>query len=217
MQQILTDLKTKITPAHSALLIIDMQNDFCAPGGYINRVKNKDVSASAAVAARINAVLDAARAADVLVVWVRAIYDAKYLVSPMLAKQQELGITDGLCSEGSWGAEFFGVKPAADEFVIDKHRYSAFSGTKLDNLLREHGIRTLVLTGVATNVCIESTMRDGFMNGYYIVVPQDCVGSHSQDLHEATLKNVRLTFGDVPQSNELVDLWAANATSRAAG
>lgn len=217
MREILTDLVTKVAPAHTALLVVDMQNDFCAQGGYINRVKNKDVSASAAVAESINGVLESARQAGVLVVWIRAIYDPKYLVSPMLAKQQELGISEGLCAEGSWGADFFGVQPAADEFILDKHRYSAFSGTKLDNLLREHGVRTLVLTGVATNVCIESTLRDGFMNGYYIVVPEDCVGSHSQDLHEATLKNVRLTFGDVPQGAELSKLWAADGALQAAG
>lgn len=209
MQAVITDLRTKLEPAHTALLVIDVQNDFCAPGGYIQRVKGKDVSANAAVAAPIEVVVEAARRAAVLPVWVRAIYDPQYLPVPMLAKQHERGLSgEGLCLEGSWGAEFYRLAPGPEELVVDKHRYSAFSGTALDALLRERSIRTLVLTGVATNVCIESTLREGFMNGYYIVVPEDCVASHHPVLHQATLENVRQSFGDVVSSADLLSVWS---------
>jgi len=212
MRALFTDLNEKLAPPHTALLIVDMQNDFCADGGYINRVKGKDVSANTELARRIDALTEAGRAAQVLIIWVRAIYDSHYLPAPMLAKQEEIGFGgEGLCLEGSWGADFFVVQPRTGEFVIDKHRYSAFSGTELDNVLRDHGIRTLVMTGVATNVCVESTWRDGFMNGYYIVVPADCVGSHNSALHEASLENVRQTFGTVTDSAEVKGLWSTPA------
>jgi ureidoacrylate peracid hydrolase len=151
-------------------------------------------------------------------VWVRAIYDPRYLPAPMLAKQEQLGLAgETLCLEGSWGAEFYGVAPLPGEFIIDKHRYSAFSGTGLDNLLRDHGVRSLIIAGVATNVCVESTLRDGFMHGYYIIIAQDCVGSHNHELHRATLENVRLTFGDVTDSAAIMALWHACERGAARG
>ena len=99
------------------------------------------------------------------------------------------------------------VEPAEGEFVVDKHCYSAFSGTGLDGILREHSIRTLVVTGVATNICVDSTLRDGFNHGYYIVVPRDCVAAHDSELHEATLSNVAFLLGDVTTADELIGLW----------
>lgn len=211
MRTILATLSEKIAAEHSAIVVVDMQNDFCAEGGYINEVRHKDVSHASELATRITCLVDTGRDKGVLIIWVRAVYDPCFLVSPMLAKQQENGVGEQtLCTEGSWGAEFFGVQPCAGEYVIDKHRYSAFSGTKLDNLLRDNGINTLIMTGVATNVCVESTLRDGFMHGYYIVVPEDCVGSHNHDLHDATLTNVRLTFGDVTTSAELMSIWTGH-------
>ena len=95
-----------------------------------------------------------------------------------------------------------------DEIFIEKHTYSAFAGTELDRILRFRGIQTLVMTGVATNVCVESTLRDGFFNGYYIVVPEDCVGSSAQNLHDATIENVRGTFGEVTSLADLTTILA---------
>ena len=72
-----------------------------------------------------------------------------------------------------------------------------------------HGVRTLVMTGVATNVCVESTLREGFFHGYHIVMPPDCVGSANAALHEATIKSVEFIFGDIPESPEVMRIWAA--------
>ena len=90
---------------------------------------------------------------------------------------------------------------------ITKHRYSAFLGTNLDLILRSRGIRSLLISGVGTNVCVESTLRDGYMRDYYIVLLEDCVGATDRELHEATLKNVSLHFGAVSNSNEVRKLW----------
>jgi ureidoacrylate peracid hydrolase len=73
--------------------------------------------------------------------------------------------------------------------------------------LRSRGIRSLLISGVGTNVCVESTLRDGYMRDYYIVLLEDCVGATDRELHEATLKNVRLYFGVVSNSNEVRKLW----------
>ena len=84
---------------------------------------------------------------------------------------------------------------------------SAFIGTDLDQILRDRGIRTLVFSGVQTHVCIESSLRDASARGYYVVVPDDCVGSFDRDLHDKTLRCVQMHFGDVVPSADLLAQW----------
>src|SRR5690606_26202636 len=150
----------------------------------------------------IEKVLAAARAAGMLVVWIRSIYDFKYLAAPHIVKRGK----EGCCLEGSWGADFFGLRPRAGEPIVDKHHYSGFVGTTLDEILRRHGIETLILAGVATNVCVDSTLRDGFFRGYYIVLLEDCVGSNSAPGHAGTLATVRNNIGIVTTSTAWIDM-----------
>jgi ureidoacrylate peracid hydrolase len=207
-EELLIGIEARARPAHSALVVIDMQNDFCADGGYIHRVFKTDMSGNAALAAQITALADAARAASMPVIWVQAIYDRKYLAAPALSKQREAGIDLVCCAEGTWGAAFFGVEPRPGEPVVQKHRYSAFFDTALERLLRERAIRTVVLAGVATNTCVDATLRDAFFRGFYVVVPEDAVGSHVPALHDATLRQVRMLYGDVTTVDTLARLWA---------
>lgn len=113
--------------------------------------------------------------------------------------------------EGTWGVDFYEVQPAAGELIFDKHCYSAFSGTDFDRQLRNRGIRTLLMTGVATNVCVDSTLRDGFFLGYYIVVAEDCVGAANKEGHDGTLATVRYNFGTVMPANEIKQIMQADA------
>ena len=78
-------------------------------------------------------------------------------------------------------------------------------------MLRRRGIRTLVITGVATNICIDSTLRDAFLRDYYVVVPAECVGSANRALHEATLQNVSFLFGDLTGVDEIAGIWNKTA------
>ena len=217
MTDILTRMEDQIAPAHTALLVIDMQNDFCAKDGYIDKTSKLDVAGCEKVADAINVAVDAARAAGVRIVWIRANYEAQYLAPPVLARHAVRGIEKEVCCAGNtWGYDFFGVKPRDGEHFVEKHRYDAFHGTALDDILRNHGIRTLVCTGVVTNVCVESTVRSGFFRGYYIVVPEDCVGAPFPDLHEAALKNIRTYYGAVTDGRTLAGLWAAKPGLRKA-
>jgi len=200
MVSVLSQFEDQIRPDRAALLIIDMQNDFCAPGGYLQKERGYDVAFAETVAANIETMLAAARDAGMLVVWIRSIYDFKYLAAPHIVKRGQ----EGCCLEGSWGVEFFKLEPRANEPVVDKHHYSAFIGTSLDDILREHAIETLIVTGVATNVCVDSTLRDGFFAGYYIVLLEDCVGSNSQAGHNGTVASVRNNIGTVSTSAELI-------------
>ena len=207
MQDVLTQFEDRINPAHSAILVVDIQNDFCAPDGYLGRKFGCDAAANEALAARNVALTDAARDAGALIVWIQAIYDPIYLSAPMLMKAQSKD-NEVRCVDGSWGADFYNVAPKEGDLVIRKHRYSAFSGTALDNLLRRNGIRTTVITGVSTNICVESTLREAFNLGYYVVIPRDCVAGNNAALHEATLQNVEFLIGDVTSSADLTASWS---------
>ncbi len=208
MPDILTRFEDRVDAAHTAIVVVDMQNDFCASGGYIDRKFGCDEAASQALADRIGALVAAGRRAGAHIVWVQAIYDDEYVPPPMLAKLAARGDTEPRCTDGSWGADFYRLRPEEGDILIRKHCYSAFQGTPLDSLLRRHGIRTLVVTGVSTNICVESTLRDGHSRGYYIAVPADCVASPAEELHLATLRNVETLIGDVTAAGDLIALWS---------
>lgn len=212
---LLTRLAERLDPRHAALLVIDMQNDFCAAGGYIETVLGLDAAPCRAVVAPIMGLVGAARSARLPVVWIKADYRPELVPPPMTARLIERGADAPCCVPGTWGADYFGVAPAAGEPVFEKHCFSALHESGLEAWLRARGIRTVVLTGVQTNVCIDSTMRDAASRGFYIVIPRDCVASHTPPLHEATLKTAAAVFGDVLDSAAIHDLWRAAPSRRA--
>ncbi len=205
-QDLLDTAAKRLHPGHTAVMVIDMQNDFCAEQGYVERVVGKDVSACRAVVPAIMDLVNAARAGGVPVLWIRANYDPERLPPGMLAKQRERS-TEVCCGTGSWGHDLYGVSTVPGEAVIDKFSYSAFVGTEIETLLRKQGIRTIVFAGVQTNVCVETSLRDAVCRGFYAVLAADCVASHTPPLHEATLKNVGFLFGDVLAGREITIAW----------
>jgi ureidoacrylate peracid hydrolase len=104
-------------------------------------------------------------------------------------------------------SDFYGVTPVEADIIIPKYRYSAFVSTYLDQCLRSNGIKSLVLTGLATNVCLESTARDGFMKDYYIVVPEDLTEATSEKAKKSSLLNINTFFGEVVNSRDLLSCW----------
>ena len=215
MRTILTELDDQLDPRHTALLVVDMQNDFCAEGGYLHRTRGSDMSASKPIADNINRLVDLARETGMTIVWIVAIYAHKYLSDSHVAKvlpnlkKGDNGLV--LCAEGTWGADFYEMEPKEGEIIIEKHLYSAFHSTRLDDYLRGQGVKTLVVTGVATNICVDSTIRDGFFNGYYIFVPKECVGATDIELHAATLKTVNNNMGTVTTGDEIIRIAGGHA------
>ena len=206
-QALLTDLRSVVDPGHTAVLVIDVQNDFCAPGGHTEVNLGKDVTDCQAVVDPIVRLVASARSVGAVVIWVKADYNRTYLSPPIHARQVARGVANAYCVAGTWGAELYRVSPEDGDMVIQKHRHSAFIGTELEQILRDRGIQTVVFAGVQTHVCIESSLRDASARGYYVVVPGDCVGSFDRDLHDKTLRCVEMHFGDVVGSNDLLELW----------
>lgn len=214
--EVLRTLEEKVRPDHTALLVIDMQNDFCAPEGLSAREGGRDVSAALAIVPAIRRLADGLRAVGGLVVWVKftTIPGGLSYSGPWIDARSRatFGVLD-MCIPGTWGHELLeGLEPQPGDVEVRKHRYSAFTGTDLDLILRGHGIKTILPTGTSTNACVESTLRAAFELDYYVVVPADACASWSRELHEATLANVRHRFGVVTKVDELLRIWGVGAS-----
>lgn len=205
-------LRQKVDPSHAAVLVVDVQNDFCATGGYFDRTTGR-VAEIQTMVPRLQRFLVEARGASVPVIFVVAGYDQRS--SPLRERHlRRYGQVLPCSCSGTWGAELYGVAPEPGEPVIVKPRYSGFYGTDLDALLRSRGIRTVVLVGVATNVCVEGTARDAYMRDYYVVVVSDCTAALEERFHQATLANIEANIGTVTTAGSLVDAWNVREPSQ---
>jgi ureidoacrylate peracid hydrolase len=207
---LLVTLAQKVDPSHCALLVIDVQNDFAADGGFFDQVGG---DLSAIQKERVPALLELiaeARRAGVRVIFVRAIYDPEYLSAPMRERNARLKMQQPRCLSGSWGAEFYLVKPEPGEHVVIKHRYSAMVNTELPTLLKQYGIRSLLLTGIATDTCVESAGRDAYFIDYYVTIVENCCGAASEEDHRLALKRFNRDYGQVVTSYEVMDAWSSD-------
>lgn len=161
-------------PQQTALIVVDMQNAYATPGGYLD-LAGFDVSTTRPVIANIQTAVTAARTAGMLIIWFQNGWDEQYVEaggpgSPNYHKSNALKtmrnqplLQGKLLAKGSWDYQLVDeLVPQPGDIVLPKPRYSGFFNTPLDSILRSRGIRHLVFTGIATNVCVESTLRDGF-------------------------------------------------------
>ncbi len=199
----LEKLKIKVNPDHAALVIIDMQRDYCCEGGVFEKM-GFDLEAPKLLASRLHEFLNKVRAVLKYIVHIRMELNP-YLRSPALAEHYErVGLQR--VHDPSF-SQFYVVEPKEGEIIIPKYRYSAFVSTYLDQYLRANGIKTLILVGLATNVCVESTAREGFMRDYHIIVPKDMTEGTSDEAKKWSLFNIGTFFGEVVGSKELLSCW----------
>lgn len=217
---LLRTLEDKVAPTRAALVIVDVQNDFCDDRGYLGRL-GAPLGLIQAMAPRLKRLLAAARQRGVPVIHVISHHDEEY-ASPVVTEQK---LRHGLpmeldgrplrdapyCLKGTWGAELYAVDALPGEEVVVKHRYSGFHGTNLDLVLRSRGIQSVILAGVATNACVESTGRDVYMHDYYLVFVSDCTATTSEAAHKATLVNIDQFFGQVASAEEIIRAWGVPA------
>ena len=191
----------------AALLVIDMQNDFCHDDGGLNKLGSYSLEFIKPMIPKLRAFVLEARRADVPVMWIRTEYSDWTTSSTWLRRRK--GHVVRICQPGTWGAEWYqGMGPTDDELALVKHRYSPFVNAPIDTVLRAQGIRTLLMAGVTTNVCVESTARDAFMRDYQVIVVSDCVATYDSATNEASLENIRNHFGSVLASGDIQETWS---------
>jgi len=209
-----------VTLERTALLIIDMQRDFLEPGGFGETLGN-DVSLLKAAVAPLQAVLAAARAAGILIVHTREGHRPDLSDAP-LAKIERGSPSLRIGAPGPMGRILIRGEPGHDiipqlypidgEPVIDKSGKGAFFATDLDLTLKNCGIENLIVTGVTTEVCVNTTVREANDRGYRCVVLADCCASYFPEFHEMGLKMIKAQggiFGWVSGSKQMLAAFAA--------
>ncbi|WP_416904372.1 cysteine hydrolase family protein [Micromonospora echinospora] len=200
------------SPLRTAVLVIDMQQDFCSPTGAMAAL-GADVRVNAELARRLPDFLDRARTAGCVVVWVRQAAHEQLVSPARQARAEAMGRSPlDVCAAGSWGAQLAdGLVPAPGDCHLEKTRYSAFVGTPLHNLLRARGRDHVVVVGTAANVCVDSTIRDAYMADLAVTMPTDLVGWTRADLADAAIRNLGFYFCEATTSTRLVADWSREA------
>ena len=198
----------RVDPKTTAVVVIDMQNAYASTGGYVD-LAGFDISGAAGVIGRIAQVLDVARGAGMPVVFLQNGWDSDYVEaggpgSPNWHKSNALKtmrarpeLKGQLLARGGWDYELVdALTPQPGDIRVHKPRYSAFFNSQLDSVLRSRGIKTIVFVGIASNVCVESTLRDGFHLEYFGIMLEDATHHLGPDfIQQATVYNVEKFFG----------------------
>ena len=198
-----------IDPKHTALIVVDMQNDYCSSNGDSCK-QGRDIGMTQRMTPKLARFLTHCRSLRLSVIHTRNVH-SEFSETPVW-KRRSGGKISSVARLNSWGANWFEdypeFTPRSEEYVIDKHRYSAFINTDLEIVLKAKGIRTVLMTGTATNVCVESTARHALMLDYHVVLVNDCCATYSQVLQEATDLNIQNHFGMTVSSDKIVSVWA---------
>jgi ureidoacrylate peracid hydrolase len=201
----------------SAVIVVDMQNAFVTKGGMFD-LAGFDISGTSRVAEVIQRVLEAAREAKIAIFYLQMGYKADLSNSggpdsPNWHKETGLRLMNlhqewkgKFLTEGTWDYQIVDdLKPQSGDVVVGKSRYSGFAGTTLDSQLRTRGIRHLFFTGIATNVCVESTLRDAFFHDYWPILFSDAtLQAGPPTLQQATLQNVERFLGWTVTAEEFI-------------
>lgn len=218
-----------IDPAQTAVIVVDMQNDFGAKGGMFDRA-GIDISMIQQAVAPTAAVLAAARAAQIMIIYLKMgfhpdLSDAGSENAPNRLRHIPLGIGEHVHAPDStesrilirdtWNTDILPeLTPHVGETILYKHRFSGFYQTDLDAILAQRGITTLIFTGCTTSVCVESTVRDAMFRDYSCVLLEDCMGEPignglTRSNHEASLLTIQILFGWVTRSEAVINALAA--------
>jgi len=200
-----------LTKTQKALVLVDVQNEFCHPDGVFGR-KGVDMSTITSMMVALERLVGSAREKQIPVVFVYNVEDdnTDSFAWRMRPDAKEDSANEGVCRRGTWGAELYGFAPQEGDIMIEKCRFSGFLNTPLDAILKNCRIETLIFTGVATNICVESTLRDAMVRDYHVILAPDACATWYPDLQAATCKTVRLWYGKVADSEEITGLWAGN-------
>jgi ureidoacrylate peracid hydrolase len=213
-----------IDPTNTAVIVVDMENDFASKGGMFDRA-GVDISGAQKVIAPTAEVLSAARAAGMKVIYLKMGYhpDLSDLGAPDSVNRtrhlkfgvgQTIRAPDGresrILIRDTWDTEIVNdLKPQANDITIYKTRFSGFYQTDLDATLKKLGIKHLIMTGVTTSICVDSTVRDAMFRDYLCVLLKDCmsepIGSNlSRTNHEASLLTAEVLLGWVSDSSQFL-------------
>jgi ureidoacrylate peracid hydrolase len=231
MAEVLLDARpdrVALDAARTAVVVVDMQNDFASRGGMFDRA-GIDISPVQAIVDRTKAVIDAARAAGMTICYLKMAFlpdlsDAGHPSTPTWIKhipmnvgaavESPTGEPSRILIRDTWNTEIIPeLAPHDDDIVLYKHRYNGFHETDLELVLRRRGVETIVFVGATTSVCVESTVRDAMMRDFHCVVVEDCVAEpigaqFERTNHDATLLTLQVLFASITDSAAVLSTLA---------
>jgi ureidoacrylate peracid hydrolase len=192
----------------TALIVVDMQNGFLRQGGSCDRI-GLPVARLAAAIEPCQKVVAAARAANVPVIFTRYVYRADFRDGGVLVDEIMPALRE--CNALVQGSDDAGIvaelEPREGEYVLDKNRPSSFYATPLETWLNGLGVEDLVVCGVTTNCCVETTVRDASQRDYRTFVIADAVAEFDEERHSVALRSMGMLFAHVTDVDEVVAAW----------
>lgn len=202
-------LKAMLPPATTALVVVDIQMDFAAPEGLVGSF-GVDLAPVETAIDRIEELIAAARKVNATVAFMRVVThpetDPQALRTLMIRRGNPGG--EGICRADNGGADYYRVAPEPGDIEIEKLMYDSFHGTDLDAQLKARGIETLVMTGITTECCVDSTARTAFHNGYNVFVVSDACAAYEPELHVGTLNVLRKNLALLAVTDAVIEAWS---------
>lgn len=211
-------MPARLKSANTALLVIDMQNGFCHPEGSFAQL-GLDIESTRGAIDGCHRLIEEARAAHVPIIYTRYVYRSDYAdggvlvqdILPALAESKSL-------ASGSWDADIVDeLEPQPQDFIVEKNRYSAFYATTLSTILTSLGVTSLVICGVTTNMCVETTARDASQRDYRVFVVGDATGELDEVRHRVALETIGFGFGWVVSVDDVVRAWSGDPITIGSG
>jgi ureidoacrylate peracid hydrolase len=205
---------SQMGPDRTALLVVDMQNAFChAEGSFTKMGADMQMCIDAIPGCR--SLVAGANDANVPVIYAQTHFHFDHSDGGVVINEIMGGVAEaGALVTGTWDAEIVDeLKPKVADYVIDKNRFSAFYSTQLESLLASLRIETLVVCGVTTNICVESSVRDAAQRNYRCFVARDAVGEVDRAMHDASLRVLEYGFAKIVDVSDVLDAWATGSAS----
>ena len=200
---------------YPALIVVDMQNGFCAPGGSYEEYGDyieADIHTYRQIIPNIARVIATCREVRIPIFYTQQVREASGIdlftrLHRIIPKRRAEFLRIPACVQGTWDAEILDeIRPEKGDHVVVKRRDSAFQDTELDLWLRSSHVDTIIFTGVDTAICVDNTLMDGFNSGYDVILVKDASASSWADLGKATEMKVRGSYGWVLTTDRLIDL-----------
>ncbi len=200
---------------HPALVVIDMQNGFCAHGGSYEKFGaaiRADINIYRKIIPNVKKIIDVCHELRIPVFYSQQVREASGIdlltrLHHIIPRRRMEFLKIPACVRGTWDAEIIDeLLPTKEDHVVVKRRDSAFQDTEFELWLKGIGADTVIYTGIDTCICVENSIREGFNKGYDVIVVEDAVASSWQELHKATLAKVRGSFGLVLTTEQLIDM-----------
>jgi ureidoacrylate peracid hydrolase len=205
------DIAQLAAPSQTAVLVVDMQNDFVADDGRVGR-SGVDMNPLQLAAKSINRLITSARQSGVPIFYIVVEHGHEVDLAPYQARYERRDMTpdDTICHAGTWGAQLYEglLPPEKGELRLVKHGYDAFQNPALESALHESNIQTVIVTGVVTELCVRATVASAFERGFFALVPRECTASTEPEPAHAALQSMERWYGEVVSLEELTRIWS---------